>query len=190
MRFLEWLFLESTPALAIPLALTVFWLLVHWRRGGSARPFQISAAAMVILLSIQAWVVTPLERAQIVMSAVERDIEASRTTALRNALSANFRADEWDREQFIEFVRQMLAEAHVRSVGRNGFEIRERGAGRFVLYASYLSQMALDGNVGVLDSAWLIRFERIDGEWWIASIDPVRLNRTNIADWEQIRELR
>lgn len=189
MRFLEWFFLESTPALAITLGLLGFWLLVRWRRRGSGPPLRFAVVAIAALL-VQAWVVTPLEGARAILFRLERSIESAGTSALRDTLSIDFRAADWGRDEFIAVVSEMLRGVHVSSAGRSALEIRDRASGRLTLVARYVTHLQVDGTAGMLESAWEIRFARSDGHWRIVGIDPLRINRRTITDWRQLRQLR
>ena len=58
MSWFTWIFLESLPALGALLFTVNFFLLVYWRRSGRVRPLLIGLGAAIVLLIVQAAVVT------------------------------------------------------------------------------------------------------------------------------------
>src|SRR5262245_16644152 len=99
MELVTWVFFESTAALSALIGLSLFFLLVHWRRTSRPRPLLIGLAISVVLFVTQELVVTRREHAERVLAPVLRDLTANRTDALAAALAPTFRADEMNRDE-------------------------------------------------------------------------------------------
>jgi hypothetical protein len=186
MDSLIWLFFESTLALTGCLALLLFVLLVHWRRTLKPRPLLIGLALAVVLLLIQALVVTRREHADRTMKAIERDVLVSRTDAIAAALSTRFHIAEtnWDREKFIDRVRQYMQSIDVRTLNRRMLEIKESEADTFQIIISYLADIRATDYAGPVLSRWKIVFVREGGRWKIQRIEPTQLGRAVIHGWK------
>ena len=184
MDWLGWLFLESLPALAIALGLTLFGLLVYWRRGGSPRPLLIGLAITAVLLGVQAVIETPREVATRMLIRIERDVVAGRATALAAALAPQFRTEGMDRTAFIEFARQKIQQVRVRSVDRGECRIEERTGDRFVASVNYQTNVDVrDWGAAFVPSHWRITFGRTDAGWRIVTIDPPQVGGEQFRDW-------
>jgi hypothetical protein len=126
---LTWLLFESRIALGIALFLVNFFLLVHWRRGGRARPLLIAVAVSAALLLTQALVVTKREAADRLLATVERGLLASDAAPLAQALAPGFVAGDMDRAAFLARVERELRRWRVHSLGHAPLRI-ERPAAR------------------------------------------------------------
>jgi hypothetical protein len=186
MSWLTWLLLESLPALAVPLGLALFVLLVHWRRGGRPLPLLIGLGAAVLLLVVQTVVVTKREHASRILGEIERDLVASRVDALVRHLSPNF---PWDHpsETFPAYVRGRMHDWDLRWADRRKLEISHDGANRFVATASYLAEVMADDYAAVFRSRWSVTFERTDDGWKIIDVTPEHIDGMNNPDWSEIR---
>jgi hypothetical protein len=188
MDWLVWLLLESTLALAGVLVVVLFVLLVHWRRTLQPRPLLIGLAMAVVLLVLQALVVTRREHADRIMKRIEADIVASRVEALAAALSARFHIAEtdWDRAEFIRVVEGYMSWVDVVTLTRRRLEVELSERDAFRIYVSYIA------DVGARDfrymglSRWLIDFAREDGSWKIVSVQPTEMDRRPIGGWRSL----
>ncbi|RMF86045.1 MAG: hypothetical protein D6744_00405 [Planctomycetota bacterium] len=185
MNLLRWLFLESTPALAIVLAVALFVLLVYWRRTLRARPLLIGLAAAAALLTLQAVIVTPREHALALMRVVERDVVDGRTDGLAAALGRGFEAGERDREAFLDFVHRQQQRVHVHSVRRGSARVEKQAGDSLTLLMQYGARVTSAGYSGSIPSVWRITFERQGKAWRITRIEPVRLGLMNLASWRE-----
>lgn len=186
MDFLIWLLFESTLALGGCLAVLLFVLLVRWRRTLKPRPLLIGLALSVVLLLVQALVVTRREHADRIMRAIEQDVVASRPDAIAAALSERFYISEtgWDRERFLDRVRQYLEAVDVRTLTRRKLAVETSEAGRFQIYISYLADISTrDLDTPVL-SRWRIEFVDEAGQWRILTIQPSSIERRPIGGWK------
>ncbi len=191
MDWLTWLLLESPAALGTLLGLTLFVLLVRWRRGGSPRPLVVALAVSVVLLVTQALVVTHRERAAHVLDAIAADIVRARTGALAAALDEQFdagrhRGEPLTRARFVEDVQALLRRISVVWVQRTDLDITGRQPGRFVAEAQYLAEINYDQLSGTFRSRWAVTFARTAHGWQIVQIEPMFIDGVPVASWERI----
>lgn len=191
MDWLTWLLLESPAALGTLLGLTLFVLLVRWRRGGSPRPLVVALAVSVVLLVTQALVVTHRERAAHVLDAIAADIARARTGALAAALDEQFdagrhRGEPLTRARFVEYVQALLRRINVVWVQRTDLDITGRQPGRFVAEAQYLAEINYDQLSGTFRSRWAVTFSRTAHGWQIVHIEPMFIDGVPVASWERI----
>jgi hypothetical protein len=183
--FLVRLLFESTLLLGGCLAVILFVLLVHWRRTLRPRPLQIGLAVAVVLLVVQAAVVTRWEHADRIMKRIEAGVRVSRPGAIAATLSARFHVEEtgWDREAFIEIVRSYMSWIDVHALSRRTLEITAHEPEAFSVYVSYLADASAGGFRQAGLSRWLIRFTRETDGWRIISIEPTQVDRTSVRGW-------
>ncbi len=186
--FLVRLLFESTLMLGGCLAVMLFVLLVHWRRSSKPRLLLIGLALSVVLLLVQALVVTRREHADRIMKWIETDMVASRTDAIAAALSDRFRiADpEMDGDRFLELVRGYMAWVDVRSLTRRKLEIETSEADTFQAHLSYWGEISARNYVGPVQSRWRIVFVRDTDGWRILSIEPTMLQRMPVSGWSDL----
>jgi hypothetical protein len=186
MDFLIWLLLESTLALGGCLVVLLFVLLVRWRRTLKPRPLLIGLALSVVLLLLQALVVTRREHADRIMRAIELDLVASRPDAITAALSERFYVSEtgWDRDRFLDRVRQYLEAVDVRTLTRRKLAVETSEAGRFQIYVSYLADISTRELDSPVLSRWQIEFVDEAGQWRILTIQPTSIERRPIGGWK------
>jgi hypothetical protein len=170
MNWLTWIVFESPAALGVVLVVPLFGLLVLWRRGGQARPVLIGLALAAALFVAQAVVVTNREHAGRVLADIEKELLASRTTALAAALAPDFRFDQLDGDEFLAFVRQGLGSVRIHWVERVRLEVQEAAADRFVVRADYLAEVNTNGVTHVPRSAWTLTFIRAGDRWLVAEL--------------------
>jgi len=185
MGLLVWLLFESTLALVGCLVVVLFVLLVYWRRTLRPRPLLIGLAAAVVLLVVQALVVTRKEHADRIMQRIEADIIASRVDDLRAALSARFHIAEmdWDRSEFIDVVEGYMSWIDVISLTRRRLAVEGGEGDRFHIYISYLADVSTNDFRYSGLSRWLIEFVHEEGGWKIVEIQPTEMDRRSIGGW-------
>ena len=183
--FLVQLLFESRLMLGGCLAVMLFVLLVYWRRTLKPRPLLIGLAIAVVLLIVQAAVVTRWEHADRIMTRIETAVLASQPEAIVAALSGRFHIAEtnWDGEEFLDRVRRYMQAVDVRTLTRRTLEIEENDADRFQIYVSYWADVSTRDFAGGLLSRWLIRFVRDDDGWRIISIEPTQMDRRTVRGW-------
>lgn len=188
MNFLVWLLFESTPALAGCLAVVLFVLLVHWRRTLKPRPFLIGLAVAVVLLVVQALVVTRREHADRILGRIETDIVASRMEALATALAPGFYIPEtdWDRARFLDRVQQYMERVDVRTLIRRQLEVEAGEADRFQIEVSYLADVSAANYAGAVFSRWRITFVEVGDQWQILTVEPISLNQHSVHGWDDL----
>ncbi len=188
MDTLRWFFFESTIALGAVLFLFAFGLLVYWRRGGSPRPLLVALLVGVVLLIVQAAVVTPREWADRLMRQVQIDVLASQTQRMAGVLAPSFRItdEDWGRDDFLELVRSYYRRLTVRSLRRRLFEVGKVRDDVFTLTVSYLAEVETRDFSGPVLSRWEIEFVRSDGVWRIGSIRPVEINHRPVQRWRRL----
>jgi hypothetical protein len=184
---LTWLFFESPIALAIPLGLLWFGLLVYWRRGGSPRPLLAALAAGAALLLVQALVQTHREIAVSLLRPIEEDVLASRVDALAGSLATDFRAGDWDTEEFLGHARDWLARIRVSWLTRSALDVAESRGDVFIAEVAYAADVRLDDFPGVIQTRWRIHFARVDRRWRIRSIDPPQIQGRPAPSWSALR---
>jgi hypothetical protein len=183
--FLVRLLFESTLMLGGCLAVILFVLLVYWRRTLKPRPLLIALALTVILLIVQAAVVTRWEHADRILQRIEAGVLASQPEAIAAALSGRFHIAEtnWDDEEFLDRVRRYMQAVDVRTLTRRALEIEESNADRFQIYVSYWADISTRDFAGGLLSRWRIVFVVEEHGWRIISIEPTELGRVTIGGW-------
>ncbi len=187
METLVWVLLESTVTLAVILALANFFLLVYWRRSGRPRPLLIGLAVAVVLLALQALIVTKREHAATILSQIETDLLASRVEALDRALATDFQAGHRNHEAFVDFARRQLEVVEIHWLRRTGPRVEQSEKDTFTISVGYTADVTAHGYVGPVGSRWRITFVREAGEWRIGRIDPPMINRRQFDDWRDFR---
>ncbi len=187
MDWLRWIFLESFLALAIPLFLLNFALLVRWRRGGRPRPLLVALAVSVLLLAVQALVVTRHEVARGILAPIERDVLAGRSDALPAALAPDFYADGMNAGEFVEFAAAGLRRVRVNRLWRTRLEVVSGAGDAFIAEAVYLADTDVGVYSGGLKTEWEITFVRRGGEWLIGGIRAVAVNNQPVDDLRELR---
>lgn len=189
---LAWLFLESPLALGALSALVLFWLLVHWRRGGSRRPLLCGLAVCGALLIAQALIETTREQVGRVMARIEGDILLGRAGALQASLAPGFVTDlgggPVDRIAFVAYAKGWLERVAVSSLTRTELKATPGDDGRLEVQLSYLAHVRYRDYVGLHPSSWRIRFAREGGELRIVEIEPVSIGGAIGAGWAALRE--
>ncbi len=191
MDWLTWLLLESPAALGTILGLTLFVLLVRWRRGGSPRPLLVALVVSVVLLVAQALVVTHREQAGRMLDEIAADLVRTRTRALAAALDEQFdagrhRGEPLTRARFVEYVQALLRRMSIVWVQRTDLDVTERQPGRFVAEAQYLAEITYDQLSGTFRSRWAVTFARTAHGWRIVHIEPMFIDGVPVASWERI----
>ncbi len=186
MEWITWALLESRAALAGICGPVLFVLLVYWRRGGGWRPLVFGLAATTALLAIQSLVVTRREHAARVLTTIERDILASRTTNLEAALAPKFRSGQFDRQSFIEFARRRLGEVSVRWLDRLSLRVEQSQADRFVARAVYSADVSAEGFARNVPSTWSLTFVRQPKGWKTADLRLIDLAGLPHPDWREL----
>lgn len=186
MSWLTWVLFESLPALAILLGMVLFALLVHWRRSGRARPLLVGLALSVVMLSVQALVITKREHAGRILSAIESDLLAGRSDALATALGPEFSADGLDRAEFLARVRELLGRVRIHWLERWDLRVGAASGRQFTVSASYLSEISH----GPLDytprSTWQLTFARGTAGWEIVDIQCVHIDGVTGLRWRSM----
>lgn len=183
----RWLLLESPAALGTLLGLVNFGLLVHWRRGGRARPLVIGLATAAGLLGIQAAVVTQREAAAGWLARIERDLRHGRVAVLDEALALEFRAGAMNRDDFVAQVRDQLRRLAILTVYRTELRVESQSTERFVAHAAYLAEIKLDSQFsGFLRSRWQLMFVSTPAGWRIETIHPPEIENTQFEDWSRV----
>lgn len=186
--WLTWFLFESAAGLAACSALLLFILLVRWRRGGSAKPLLAGLMLSGGLFVLEVLVVTPRERAARMLSDVTDDLCLGRVEALRAALSPRFRAGEMGREQFVDYVRDVLERVRIHAADRTALRVTRSDPGTFSVLAGYLPDLTLsnEGRVRV-PSSWRLTFERDDGDWKITEIVCLQAGPLREPTWGELR---
>lgn len=190
METARWFFLESVLALAALSGLALFFLLVHWRRGGSPRPLLIGLLVAALLLSIQALVVTPRERAADALTRIERDLLAGRRDALAALVSQNFASGEFlpDRQTFLDYVDAALNEIRITLLYRGELTVIESRPDSFRVSAAYVGTLQAGDEMGSLRSRWSLTFTREGGRWRITNIEPESIDGVPGRGWPSLRQ--
>ncbi len=190
MATVTWILLESLPVLGGILFVVLFFLLVRWRQGGTARPLLIGLVVALALLLVQAVVVTNRERAILVMRPIERGLLARDAQPVVDALHADFLADRMDATGFGEFVRAQLGNIQVHRLWRSETVVTDSDAQGFVARLTYYAELTARDVRRPLTSVWDLRFEPDQAEWKIRDIRPVRVADRDLADWAAFRQMR
>lgn len=183
---IESLLFESWLALLIVGVLSNFAALVHWRRGGSAKPLLATMAIALLWWIAQAVVDTPTEIATRLLREVEEDVVASKTSRLAAVLAADFSAGDMDRERFVDLVKGRLRTFDVRSLSRVRLEVLNREPKRFRMGVTYWASVARGNIDGYIKSLWQIEFAKNDRGWKISRIEPEEINEMRIQSWQNL----
>lgn len=190
MATVTWILLESLPTLGAILFVILFVLLVRWRQGGTARPLLIGLGVALVLLIVQAAVVTNRERAIRIMAPIESGLLARDAQPVVRALHGEFLSDRMDQTGFGEFVRSQLANIQLHRLWRRETTVIESDDNGFVARLTYYAELTVRDVRRPLSSVWDLRFEQDDGEWKIHSINPVRIADRDLEDWDDFRQMR
>lgn len=182
----SWILFESRTALAVPLALLTFALLVHWRRGGSPRPLLAGLAAAAVLFVVQALVVTRREHAGRVLREIEAGLLASNVQPLERALAPGFTADEMDARAFVEFVRRTLQRVQITRLIQLALNVTDAHGDEFEVVTRYLSDQRGGNLPGMLDSTWRLRFRWSGDAYQLDSVEPVALQGVDVGGWRDL----
>ncbi|MBL8877557.1 MAG: hypothetical protein JNG88_00430 [Phycisphaerales bacterium] len=186
MSLIRWVFLESLPALGVVLFVSNFWLLVWWRRGGSARPLLASLGISGVLLIVQVVVTTQREHAARVLGAIEQGVPRADVSGLDAALASSFAAGPMSRAEFVNLARSRLQDIKVNTVRRLSLEIAESGVSRFVALAAYQCDIVHpDFGSGWVATGWRFTFVREGEAWRIAEIDLPTVNGVKLGSWRE-----
>ncbi len=184
MHALTWLLFESPLALSAVLALVLFVLLIYWRRGGRGRYLLIGTGFAVVLLVLQSVVETRREHAGRLLKRIERDLVASRSEALSEALATDFDAGEGlDRPAFLDLVDHQLAQIRIRWLDRLGLNVQQSTGESFTVLVSYRADVSWHQFVGSVPSEWSITFGRRGDPWQITTIRPLSIAGDRVAGW-------
>lgn len=181
-----WLLFESLAALSAVLGTLLFVLLVYWRRTGRPRPLLVGLGVAVVLLLVQALVVTQRERAAQALDRIAADLLRSRVDALAQSLATDFDAGGRDRTEFTGLVRAKLDQVSIRWLERTGLRVVESGRDRFTVAASYLAEVRADQYDGTFTSRWALTFIRTPDGWRIITIAPEALPWTEHPTWRHV----
>ena len=188
MESLTWFFLESTIALAAALAIILFVLLVYWRNSMRAKPFLIGCALAIVLLAVQALVVTKREHTDRIMKRIETAVRDSKPQGVGAELSDRFLAapPRMDRTRFVELVRTYMQNVDVRTLYRSELLLTEVESEAFVAELAYVSDISVRDYSGMVTSRWRLRFEREPEGWRIVNIIPISLNQQSVDGWNDL----
>lgn len=185
MNWLTWIFLESLPALASLLGTALFILLVIWRQTGRPRPLLVGLGVALVLLVVQAAVVTQREHAGRIMHEVEIDLSEGRVDALAATLAPDFTAGNRDRETFIAYVHSWIERVDIRWLDRQNLHVIESSPDQFAISVGYLATVTGD-YAGTVPSRWRINFIDTRYGWMIHRIRCLRLAHLDKPDWQTI----
>lgn len=184
MSLLTWVFLESQIALGIVLGLTLFGLLVHWRRSLNPRPFVIGMVVAVILLFAQKSVVTQSEHAGLILDAIARDLLQSKPDAIERSLADPFQAGEMDRDGFLQVVKTQLRRVRIHQLSRGSLRLTQSETGAFQVQATFSARVdSADYGANVVPSTWQLDFVKTSEGWRIRRIEPISLGFSDVK-WD------
>lgn len=188
MSLVTWVLFESFYALAAGLALSLYVLLVYWRRSGKVRPLLIGLVAASAMLVMQQVVVTQREHAGRILRHIEQDIERHRVDALRDSLSATFAADRYEASSLVAAVEQRLKTLRISNITRNSLEVTASDQDRFTVRASYTCDLgSAEMYNGPLHTRWDFGFTREGGLWKLNSIDNLWVETLQFPLTEALR---
>jgi hypothetical protein len=170
MDWLIWVFFESLPALGAVLFVVLFGLLAHWRRSRRGLPLLIGIGVAIALLITQKVVVTQREHAKLILDPIERELERGQAGALAAALAPEFDAEGYDRDAFIDLVRNRLGRVNIKYVNRWSMQTEDSQPDRFTAVVVYNSDVLIEGMRQPLTSTWAITFVRAPTGWKIRQI--------------------
>lgn len=182
----SWILFESRTALAAPLALLLFAMLVYWRRGGSPRPLLTGLAVAAILFVVQALVVTRREHAGRMLREIEAGLLASSVQPLERSLAPGFTAGEMDAHEFIDFARRTLQRVQVTRLIQIALNVTDAQRDEFEVVTRYLSDQRGGNLPGVLDSTWRLRFRWAGDAYQLESVEPVALQGVKVSGWREL----
>jgi hypothetical protein len=186
MNWLTWVLFESLAALGAVLGVALFALLVLWRRSGNVRPLLIGLGIAVVLLGMQALVVTKREHAGRVLTAIEHDLRVSKTDALAAALAPEFESQGMGRDEFLAYVRRQLAKVRVHWLERWELSVSDATADRFGASVTYLAEISGEGLAGTPRSNWYFTFVRTPAGWKIAALECRQIDGHRDVSWRDL----
>ena len=184
METVTWVLFENLPVLAAILFTANFVLLAYWRRSGRVKPLLVGLTVAVFLLIVQALVVTRREHAMQILAGIEKDVVASRTEALAEALAPNFRAHGMGRADFLAYVEQQYEHRSVRSVKCTSLRMVRSEPDTFVVAAAYQVDLRDSEYGGVFPTGWEIVFVRTAAGWQISGVRPTYIANIREPGWE------
>jgi len=186
MDWLVWFFFESLPALAAVLFTANFVLLVYWRRSGRHRPLLVGVTLALALLIIQALVVTRREHARHVLTAIEKDVLASRRDHLAAAFAPSFTAGRMTRDEFLDYVGRQYHRVHVRQLNCSELRVKESRPDEFVVAVAYQGDITVGDYVGWVRTRWDVTFVRTAAGWQIARLQPRYVEGITDPTWADL----
>lgn len=186
MDVLKFVLFESPIALLIPCALVLFFLLVRWRQGRSARPLLIGLAVTGALWLMQSLVVTHREAGSAVLREIETELLGGRLGALDRSVALDFQSQGLDRDEFLDFAHAQLNRVTIHWLQRLSTRVEWSQENRFALSVRYLSDVTRDDFRSSFRTGWRIIFDRRDGGWKIVNIEPVEIPGVNSNQWRNI----
>jgi len=161
---------------------------VYWRSTLRVRPFLIGCGVAVVLLIVQAAVVTKREHADRIMKRIETAVLESKPHGVGAELSDRFHAEPppMDQARFVELVRTYMQTVDVRTLYRSDMELMEVESGSFSLEVSYMGEVNARDFSGTVLSRWKLRCEREPEGWRIVNIIPIMLNKQRINGWHDL----
>jgi hypothetical protein len=170
--------LFEQPLYLIPILVIVLFVLVRvWARRRTARTARavwIGLAVAVLLLVMQALVVTHRERIVLVCRAMATAVQDGDVPAIASHVADGFEAEGYDKTAFVSRLKQTLTRVHVEDAKLGGFEVTVEGGrtARAVFTAS--ARLILPDSVTYRSaSRWDVHFERISGVWRMVSVKPI-----------------
>jgi len=176
--FLRSLLFESPTKLASLCAFVCLVLLVLWRRTGTAgrrRAFLGALAASLVLLALQAVVVTDHERIVQLLSALADAAERADLGAIEPSIDDSYRDNYGDRAALLARIRDRLTRYTIRNVSLSAFEVTVDGDEATAGFRVVADMNDRDSAFPATPSRWEVGLIRRGGVWRVRSVRLLRL---------------
>lgn len=178
MDFLRSLLFESPARLASLCAFVCLVLLVLWRRTGTAgrrKAFLGALAASLVLLALQAVVVTDHERIVQLLNALADAAERADLDTIEPSIDESYHDSHGDRATLLVRIRDRLTRYTIRNASLSAFEITVDGDEATAAFRVIADVNDRDSSFPATPSRWEVSLIRRGGVWRVRSIRLLRL---------------
>lgn len=153
------------------------------------RPGRITSWAVVVglllaavLLIVQHLVVTDRERIDQILEDLALAVDCEDIETLAAALDDGYRADDMDKDRFLERVADAFERADIDEVKIVDKQISVEGDGAVVHLRAHGRIRSPDWPYEYNMSSWEVRFIRRDGDWWVIEVRRGREHGVKATD--------
>jgi hypothetical protein len=170
--------LFEQPLYLIPILVAVQFVLIRvWARRRTvrtARAVWIGLTVAVLLLVMQALVVTHRERVILICRAMAAAVEDGDVSAIASHVAERFAAEGYDQTAFVSRLTDTLTRVHVEDAKLSAFAVTvEGGRTARAVFTASARLIFPESTTYRSASRWEVHFERIAGAWRMVSVKPI-----------------